>query len=165
MEPIAWLTLIIFSLAIIAVLTNVIEPAVAALLGVGIMVWAGIMTETDAFLFVDWNVMAILVSVWIIAGYFGINAAGDYPGSPGRKALVYGTWIGALVLAITAIAAVIVTIFGDFAYPFLLWGGVVVATFYYSSMSALGAWYAELRAIEKAKVAATPVQTPPRPPR
>ena len=71
MEPIAWLTLIIFSLAIIAVLTNVIEPAVAALLGVGIMVWAGIMTETDAFLFVDWNVMAILVSVWIIAGYFG----------------------------------------------------------------------------------------------
>ena len=71
MEPIAWLTLIIFSLAIIAVLTNVIEPAVAALLGVGVMVWAGIMTETDAFLFVDWNVMAILVSVWIIAGYFG----------------------------------------------------------------------------------------------
>ena len=100
-----------------------------------------------------------------IAGYFGINAAGDYPGSPGRKALVYGTWMGALFLAITAIAAVIVTIFGDFAYPFLLWGGVVVATFYYSSMSALGAWYAELRAIEKAKVAAAPVQTPPRPPR
>ena len=100
-----------------------------------------------------------------IAGYFGINAVGDYPGSPGRKALVYGTWMGALVLAITAIAAVIVTILGDFAYPFLLWGGVVVATFYYSSMSALGAWYAELRAIEKAKVAATPVQTPPRPPR
>ncbi len=100
-----------------------------------------------------------------IAGYFGINAARDNPGSPGRKALVYGTWMGALVLAITAIAAVIVTIIGDFAYPFLLWGGVVVATFYYSSMSALGAWYAELRAIEKAKVAATPVQTPPRPPR
>ncbi len=71
MEPIAWLTLTIFSLAIIAVLTNVIEPAVAALLGVAVMVWAGVMTETDAFLSVDWNVMAILVSVWIIAGYFG----------------------------------------------------------------------------------------------
>ncbi len=70
MEPIAWLTLIIFSLAIIAVLTNVVEPAVAALFGVAVMVWAGIMTEVEAFLFVDWNVMAILVSVWIIAGYF-----------------------------------------------------------------------------------------------
>ena len=100
-----------------------------------------------------------------IAGYFGINAASDYPGPPGRKALVYGICMGALVLAITVIAAVIVTIVGDFAYPFLLWGGVVVATFYYSSMSALGAWYAELRAIEKAKTAATPVQTPIRPPR
>ena len=29
------------------------------------------MTETDAFNYVDWNVMAILVGIWIIAGYFG----------------------------------------------------------------------------------------------
>ena len=98
-----------------------------------------------------------------IAGYFGINAARDYPGSPGRKALVYGLWMGALVLAVTVTAAVIVTVVGDFAYPFLLWGGVVVATFYYSSMSGLGAWYAELRALEKAKAAAAPLQTPVRP--
>ena len=99
-----------------------------------------------------------------IAGYFGINAARDYPGSPGRKALVYGIWMGALVLAITAIAAVIVSIAGNFAYPLLLWGGVVVATFYYSSMSALGAWYAELRALEKERAAAAPVRTPALPP-
>lgn len=100
-----------------------------------------------------------------IAGYFGINAARDNPGSPGRKALVYGVWMGVLVLAVTLIAAVIVTVAGDFAYPFLLWGGVVVATFYYSSMSGLGAWYAELRALEKAKAVATPPQTPVRPSR
>ena len=100
-----------------------------------------------------------------IAGYFGINAARDYPGSPGRKALVYGIWMGVLVLAVTLIAAVIVTVAGDFAYPFLLWGGVVVATFYYSSMSGLGAWYAELRALENAKAAANPLQTPIRPSR
>ena len=100
-----------------------------------------------------------------IAGYFGINAARDYPGSPGRKALVYGIWMGALVLAVTVIAAAVVTVVGDFAYPLLLWGGVVVATFYYSSMSGLGAWYAELRAIEKAKAAATPAPTPIRPSR
>ena len=75
-----------------------------------------------------------------IAGYIGINAARDHPGTPGRKALVYGIWMGVLVGAITVIAAVIVTLIGAFAYPYLLWGGVIVVTFYYSSMSALGAW-------------------------
>lgn len=91
-----------------------------------------------------------------IAGYFGINAARDYPGVPGRKALVFGLWLGAIVGAITVLAAIIVTLIGDFAYPFLLWGGVAVATFYYASMSALGAWYSELRAIERARAATNP---------
>ena len=89
-----------------------------------------------------------------IAGYIGINAARDHPGTPGRKALVYGIWMGVLVGAITVIAAVIVTLIGAFAYPYLLCGGVIVVTFYYSSMSALGAWYAELRAEDKAKASA-----------
>ncbi len=99
-----------------------------------------------------------------IAGYFGMNAAKDYPGTPGRKGLVYGLWMGALVGAITVIAAVIVTLAGGFAYPLLLWGGVVVVTFYYGSMSGLGAWYAELRAEERANAAA-PVPTASRPSR
>ena len=30
------------------------------------MCWLGIMTEKDACNYVDWNVMAILVGVWII---------------------------------------------------------------------------------------------------
>lgn len=93
-----------------------------------------------------------------IAGYFGINAAKDYPGTPGHKSLVYGLWMGLIVGTVTVVAAAIVTAVGDFAYPFLLWGGVVVATFYYSSMSALGAWYSLLRAAEQARVAAAPAQ-------
>ena len=84
-----------------------------------------------------------------IAGYFGINAARDYPGTPGRKALAYGLWLGIVVGVITVVAAIVVTLAGDFAYPFLLWGGVVVVTFYYGSMSFLGAWYSLLRAIEQ----------------
>lgn len=88
-----------------------------------------------------------------IAGYFGINAARDYPGTPVRKALVFGLWLGGIVGLITVVAATIVTVVGDFAYLFLLWGGAVVATFYYSSMSFLGAWYSELRAIERARSA------------
>ena len=89
-----------------------------------------------------------------IAGYFGINAARDYPGSPGRKALAYGLWLGAVVGVVVVIAAVIVTVVGDFAYPLLLWGGVVVITFYYASMSALGAWYSGLKAMERARAQA-----------
>lgn len=89
-----------------------------------------------------------------IAGYFGINAAGGHAGSPGRKALAFGLWLGAVVGVVVVIAAVIVTVVGDFAYPFLLWGGVVVATFYYASMSALGAWYSGLRALERARAQA-----------
>ena len=85
-----------------------------------------------------------------IAGYFGINAATGSSGSPGRKALTFGVGMGVAVGVITVIAALIVTVAGDFAYPFLLWGGIVVVTFYYSSMSALGAWYAELRAQDRA---------------
>jgi hypothetical protein len=94
-----------------------------------------------------------------IAGYFGINAARDYPEHPGRKALTYGIWMGALVGTITIVAAFIVTVVGDFAYPILLWGGVVVVTFYYSSMSALGAWYSGLRAQEREKASTGPGAT------
>ena len=67
----AWIALAIFFIAIVAVVANVIDSAVAALLGVVAMIVFGVMTEVEAFQFVDWNVMAILVGVWIIAGYFG----------------------------------------------------------------------------------------------
>ena len=71
MDPLAGYAIAIFAVAIIAIISNVIDGTVAALIGVVAMVWLGVMTEVDAFGFVDWNVMAILVSVWIIAGYFG----------------------------------------------------------------------------------------------
>jgi Na+/H+ antiporter NhaD/arsenite permease-like protein len=71
MNAMAWIALAIFAITIVAVITNVIDGAVAALLGVAAMIWVGVMTEVDAFQLVDWNVMAILVGIWIIAGYFG----------------------------------------------------------------------------------------------
>ena len=71
MEMTAWLTLAIFLVTIVVVITGIIDSSVAALLGVLVMVWTGVMSEVEAFLSVDWNVMAILVSIWVIAGYFG----------------------------------------------------------------------------------------------
>jgi len=66
-----WMTLIVFFVTIAAVVVNRLDATVAALLGVVVMIWMGTMTEVEAAQLVDWNVMAILVGIWIIAAYFG----------------------------------------------------------------------------------------------
>lgn len=71
MDAMSWVAVAIFAATIIAVILNVFDSTVAALIGVVAMIWFGVMTETEAFAMVDWNVMAILVSVWVIASYFG----------------------------------------------------------------------------------------------
>ena len=84
MEPMQWLALAVFAVTILVVISNVVDNMVAALIGVAIMVWIGVMSEVDAFQYVDWNVMAILVSIWMIAGYFGKS------GVPSRISLPAG---------------------------------------------------------------------------
>lgn len=71
MDAMSWIAIAIFAATIIAVIINVFDSTVAALIGVVAMIWFGVMTEAEAFVMVDWNVMAILVSVWVIASYFG----------------------------------------------------------------------------------------------
>jgi hypothetical protein len=44
----AWIALAIFAITIVAVITNVIDGAVAALVGVAAMIWVGVMTEEHA---------------------------------------------------------------------------------------------------------------------
>ncbi len=71
MDATAWIALAIFAISIVVVVSNKIDGTITALVGVAAMIWFGVMTEVDAFGLVDWNVMAILISIWIIAGYFG----------------------------------------------------------------------------------------------
>ncbi len=71
MDYMQWVALALFAVTILVVISNVVDSAVAALIGVAVMVWIGVMSEVEAFQYVDWNVMAILVSIWMIAGYFG----------------------------------------------------------------------------------------------
>ncbi len=78
MEPIQIVTAVIFAVTIIFVIIRKIDTVVAALLGVIAMVLVGGMTEVQAFQFVDWNVMMILISVWLIAGYFGKTGIPEY---------------------------------------------------------------------------------------
>ena len=80
-----------------------------------------------------------------IGGYYGISSASHHPGSSGRNALIFGSIFGVLMLIMFVVGAVIVMLLIDFN-PAVLWAGVVIVTLYYASMSALGAWYAGLRA-------------------
>jgi Na+/H+ antiporter NhaD/arsenite permease-like protein len=80
MESIQTITGIIFVVTIGLVIVRWIDSVVAAMLGVVAMIIAGSMTEVQAFEFVDWNVITILVSIWLIAGYFGKTGIPEYLG-------------------------------------------------------------------------------------
>ena len=82
-----------------------------------------------------------------IGGYYGISAATDNQGNPGRKALIFGAWTSLLALSVAAIIIAIVDSVFDPGGNLrgILWGVVIVVPFYYGSMSGLGVWYAELR--------------------
>jgi Na+/H+ antiporter NhaD/arsenite permease-like protein len=92
---------VIFLASIILVITGWIDSVLAALLGILFMIFFGIMTDIDAFKIVDWNVIAILLSIWIISGYFGKSGVPDFLSavmlrlSKGNVAL-FVTFIGAL---------------------------------------------------------------------
>jgi Na+/H+ antiporter NhaD/arsenite permease-like protein len=101
----AWIAVTVFAIAIAAVIRNAVDATVAALLGVVVMVWVGVMTETDAFGLVDWNVMAILVSVWIIAGYFGKTGVPSWLSVQALK--LSGGRPGVLVIVLATLAGVI----------------------------------------------------------
>jgi Na+/H+ antiporter NhaD/arsenite permease-like protein len=80
MEPIQVVTLIIFLITIGLVISRVIDSVPVALMGTLAMVVFGTMSEIQAFRFVDWNVIAILISIWLIAGYFGKTGIPQYLG-------------------------------------------------------------------------------------
>jgi len=80
MESIQTITVIIFVATIGLVIVRWIDSVVAAMLGVVAMIIAGSMTEVQAFEFVDWNVITILVSIWLVAGYFGKTGIPEYLG-------------------------------------------------------------------------------------
>jgi Na+/H+ antiporter NhaD/arsenite permease-like protein len=105
MDVLAWFALVVFAIAILVVIANVIDSTVAALLGVIVMIWFGVMTEVDAFQLVDWNVMAILVSIWVIAGYFGKTGVPSWLSVQALR--LSGGRPGLLVMILSVLAGVI----------------------------------------------------------
>jgi len=80
MESMQIIALSIFVATVFMVVVRWIDSVVAAMVGVVLMVMLGVMTEEQAFGFVDWNVIAILVSIWLLAGYFGKTGIPEYLG-------------------------------------------------------------------------------------
>jgi Na+/H+ antiporter NhaD/arsenite permease-like protein len=111
-----WMTLIVFFVTIAAVVVNKLDATVAALLGVVVMVWMGTMTEVEAAQLVDWNVMAILIGIWIIAGYFGRTGVPSWlsvqslklsGGRPGLLILVLSMLTGLLSMFIDNVVCIL----------------------------------------------------------
>ncbi len=78
MESIQIVTLTVFMLFIGLIIWGKWDRAAVGLVGTVLMVMLGIMTETEAFNFVDWNVICILFGIWVIASYFGRTGVPQY---------------------------------------------------------------------------------------
>ncbi|HEX9920488.1 MAG TPA: SLC13 family permease, partial [Candidatus Methylomirabilis sp.] len=64
MEPIQIIAGVIFLASVVALVTGIIDSVIAALLGVFLMVVTQVMSEVEAFKYVDWNVICILLGIW-----------------------------------------------------------------------------------------------------
>ena len=82
-----------------------------------------------------------------IGGYFGIKFAQVPRESYAARCLLFGSLLGLVVLILASLVTAVVLYLSDVGQRFLaiIWIGVVVATLYTGSMSALGAMYSVLR--------------------
>src|SRR5512136_3122840 len=78
MEYVQIAALGIFAVSIFLVITGWIDSVLAAIMGVVAMILFGVMSDVQAFKIVDWNVILILLSIWIISGYFGRSGVPDF---------------------------------------------------------------------------------------
>ncbi|MGB5740862.1 MAG: SLC13 family permease [Sedimenticolaceae bacterium] len=118
-----WMTVIIFVATISVVVAGIIDSSVAAVLGVLAMVWIGTMTESEAFNAVDWNVLAILVSIWIIAGYLGKTGIPEWLSV---KALVLSGGHGGLLVMILSMLSGIISLVVDNVVVILMMAPVAI---------------------------------------
>jgi len=77
-EPIQLIALIIFLVTIGLIIWGKVDRTGIGIIGVVLMVLLGVMGEAEAFMFVDWNIIAILFGIWIIAIYFGKTGIPQY---------------------------------------------------------------------------------------
>lgn len=122
MDTIQILASVIFLGSIFLVIVGWIDSVVAAVLGVVFMVVFGIMNDVQAFQNVDWNVIFILLSIWLISGYFGKSGVPDF-----LSALMLKLSKGNFALFVTSVGILsgFVSIFVDNVVVVLMFAPVV----------------------------------------
>ncbi len=70
--------LVVFVATVIVVISGVVDRALAAMAGVALMVLLGVLEPSDVVRYIDWNILALLVGIWLIAGYFTDSGVPEY---------------------------------------------------------------------------------------
>jgi len=117
------LALIIFIATIGFVIWGVIDRAITALVGAVLMVVLGVLSEAEAFQAVDWNVIGILLGIWIIAGYFGESGI---PTWLAGKALKASKGNPSTFILLTGFIAAMISMFVDNVVVVLMMAPIVL---------------------------------------
>ncbi len=122
MELIQIIASIIFLGSIVLVITGWVDNVIGAMVGVMAMIFFGVMSEVQAFQVVDWNVILILLGIWIISGYFGRSGVPEFLAD-----LVLKLSKGNIAIFVTAIGALagFISMFIDNVVVVLMFAPVV----------------------------------------
>lgn len=124
MESLMLVSLIIFVISIFLVITGFIDTVIAAFLGVFAMIAFGVMTDLEAFKVVDWNVIFILIGIWIIATYLGKTGLPEYMAA---KLLIMSKGNVALFITLIGTAAGFISLLVDNVVVVLMMAPVLFA--------------------------------------
>ncbi|MCE4603066.1 MAG: permease [Desulfurococcales archaeon] len=113
---------VIFLASIAAIVARIVDETVAALAGLVAMVLLTAYTPEDAFNYVDWNVIAILLGMWIIAGYM---IEGGFTNATLRLVAKYATTYRRFLL-LMAIFSGFISMFIDNVLVILLVGSITI---------------------------------------
>ena len=118
------ISIVIFLASIILVITGIIDTVIAAFLGVFGMIAFGVMTDLQAFKVVDWNVIFILIGIWIIATYLGKTGLPEYLAA---KLLIISKGNVALFITLIGASAGFISILVDNVVVVLMMAPVLFA--------------------------------------
>jgi Na+/H+ antiporter NhaD/arsenite permease-like protein len=117
-----WLAIAIFVAAVVAIITRVIDEGVSALIGLLLMILFTSYSPEQAFRAVDWNVIFILLGMWLITAYMIEGGVAEVIVSAiARRSRSYH----ALLISM-AIVAGFVSMFVDNVLVILLFGSITI---------------------------------------
>ena len=115
---------IIFLISAFMIITGFIDTVLCAFLGVGAMIACGVITDVQAFQLVDWNVIFVLMGIWIIAIYLGKTGLPEYAAA---KLLVLSKGNVPLFITLIGATAGLISLLVDNVVVVLMMGPVLFA--------------------------------------